>query len=347
MTDPNIHCLSRREALKAAGRGVTALAAAGWTALGRTQPSGRIDIHHHWHPPPIRDAFGGLSLGASWPGGDWTIERALDLMDRFGIATGILSVRNPRTRVSASLCREVNELAARLIVDHPDRFGALAFIPQFDFERAVNEAVFALDELELDGVLLHPSVDNVYLGVPEFDPLMAALDERNAVVLIHPTSPFYLAELSLNIAPSVMEYVFETTRAIMNLVVSGTLEKYPNIRFITAHAGGAAPYIAARLNEQGERTIAGVRERAPDGILSYLKSFYFGTAQAMSTYSLNALLELVDVSRVVFGTDLPISSPELVNDSDGVLRSYAGLAADDLASIERENALGLLPRLRG
>ena len=347
MTDPNYHRLSRREAMKAVAGGAVAVAAAGWTGFGRAKPAGRIDIHHHWHPPPIRDAFGGLSLGASWPSEEWTVEGALDLMDRFGIATGVLSVRNPRTRVSASLCRQVNELAARLIADHPGRFGALAFIPQFDFERAVDETVFALDELELDGVLLHPSVDNVYLGVPELDPLMAALDERNAVVLIHPTSPFYFAELSLDIAPSVMEYVFETTRAIMNLVVSGTIERYPNIRFITAHAGGAAPYIAARLNEQGERAIAGVRERAPNGILSYLKSFYFGTAQATSTFSLNALLELVDVSRVVFGTDLPISPPELINDSDDVLRNYADLSADDLVRIERDNALELLPQLRG
>ncbi len=339
------HRLSRRGALKAAGSGMAALIAAGWAELGGTQPSGRVDIHHHWHPPPIRDAFGGASIGASWPGGEWTVDRALDLMDRFGIATGVLSVRNPRSRVSAALCREVNELAARLIADHPGRFGAFAFLPQFDFERAVDEAVFALDTLELDGVLLHPSVDNVYLGEPELDPLMAALDERNATVLIHPTSPFYFAELSLDIPPSVMEYVFETTRAIMNLVVSGTIEHYPNIRFITAHAGGAAPYIAARLNEQGGRNIPNISERAPDGILSYLKSFYFGTAQATSRYSLNALLELVDVSRVVFGTDLPISPPELIYDSDDILRSYPGLTASDLERIERDNALGLLPRL--
>ena len=164
------HRLSRREALRAAGTGAVALAATGWSGLSGAQPSGRIDIHHHWHPQPISDAFGGVSIGASWPGGEWTVDRALELMDRFGIATGILSVRNPRTRVSPSLCREVNELAARLIADHPDRFGALAFLPQFDFERAVEEAVFALDVLELDGVLLNPSVDNVYLGVPQLDP---------------------------------------------------------------------------------------------------------------------------------------------------------------------------------
>ena len=341
--------VTRRDALRFAGAGMAALAIAGWWAgPGRAQQTtGRIDIHHHWHPPPIRDAFGGLSMGASWPEADWTVEGALSLMDRFGVQTGILSTRNPRSRVSPPLCRQVNELAARLIADHPDRFGAFAMLPQFDFDRAVDEAVYALDTLELDGVLLNASVDNVYLGAPEHEPLMVALNQRNVVVLIHPTSPFYFDELNLDIRPSVMEYVFETTRAIMNLVVSGTLERYPNIRFITAHAGGAAPYIAARLSEQGERFIPDIRERAPEGILSYLKMFYFGTAQATSSYSLNALLDLVDISHVVFGTDLPVSPPTLISDSDAVLRSYRDLTEDDLNRIERGNALELFSRLRG
>ena len=343
-----IESVTRRDALRYAGAGMGALATAGWWAPpGRAQATGRIDIHHHWHPPPIRDAFGGLSMGASWPDVDWTVDGALSLMDRFGIHTGILSPRNPRSQVSAPLCRQVNELAARLVADYPDRFGAFTMLPQFDVNRAVDEAVYALDTLELDGVLLNASVDNVYLGAPELEPLMVALSQRNVVVLIHPTSPFYFDDLGLDLRPSVMEYVFETTRAIMNLVVSGTLEHYPDIRFITAHAGGTAPYIAARLAEQGERFLSDLRERAPKGILSYLKAFYFGTAQATSSYSLNALLELVDVSHVVFGTDLPVSPPALISDSDAVLRSYRNLTRDDLNRIERGNALELFPRLRG
>ena len=343
-----IRPVTRRAALKFAGAGMTALATAGWwTGPGRAQASGPIDIHHHWHPPPIRDAFGGVSLGASWPEGDWTVEGALGLMDRFGIQTALLSTRNPRSRVSAPLCRQVNELAARLTADYPDRFGAFAMLPQFDFDGAVDEAAYALDTLELDGVALNASADNVCLGAPEFEPLMVVLNQRNVVVLIHPSSPSYFNDLGLDIRPSVMEYVFETTRAIMNLVVSGTLERYPDIRFITAHAGGAAPYIAARLSEQGERFTPDIRERAPDGILSYLKTFYYGTAQATSSYSLNALPDLVDVSHVVFGTDLPVSPPALISDSDAVLRSCRDFTGDDLDRIERGNALALFSRLRG
>ena len=208
-----------------------------------------------------------------------------------------------------------------------------------------TRSAYALDSLGLDGVALNASADNVYLGAPALDPLMAVLHEREVVVLIHPTSPPYFGSLNLDIRPSVMEYVFETTRAIMNLVASGTLERYPNIRFITAHAGGAAPYIASRLSDQGERFIPNLRERAPQGVLSYLKGLYYGTAQAMSSSSLRALLDFVDVSQVVFGTDLPISPPSLVNDSDDVMQGFAALSNDDLERIERGNALQLLPRL--
>ena len=218
-------------------------------------------------------------------------------------------------------------------------------VPQFDFEGAPAEAVYALDTLRLDGVQLNPSADNVYLGAPELDPLLAELDRRSATVLIHPTEPFYFDDLGLDIRSSIMEYVFETTRAIMNLIVSGSLERYPNIRFITAHAGGAAPYIAARLDEQGERFDPRVRERAPKGVLHYLTTLYYGTAQATSIYSLSALLRLVDSSRVVFGTDLPISPPSLIEDSDAILREFPAITAADLERIERGNARQLFPRL--
>lgn len=273
------------------------------------------------------------------------MEQALGLLDRFNIQTGLLSVRNPRERVTPALHRAVNELAAKIVSDHPRRFGALAMVPQHDFDAAPAEAVYALDTLRLDGIQLNPSVDNVYLGAPQLDPLLAELNRRSATALVHPTEPFYFEELGLDIRSSIMEYVFETTRAVMNLVVSGSLERYPNIRFIMAHAGGAAPYIAARLDEQGQRFDPRLKERAPKGVLYYLKTLYYSTAQATSNYSLSALLKLVDSSRVLFGTDLPISPPSLIRDSDAILRAFPGITAPDLERIERGNARRLFPRI--
>ncbi|NIW24983.1 MAG: amidohydrolase family protein, partial [Gammaproteobacteria bacterium] len=191
----------------------------------------------------------------------------------------------------------------------------------------------------------NPSVDRRYLGAPEYEPLMAELGRRRAVVLLHPTAPPYFGDFGLTIRSSVIEYVFETTRAIANLIFSGTIERHPDIRWITAHAGGAAPYIAARLADQGERFDPAVRERAPDGVINYMKTLYYGTAQATSLYSLRALTELVDPSRIVFGTDLPISPPSLIEDSDAVLAGFDGFTAQDLETIQSGNARSLFPRL--
>jgi len=239
----------------------------------------------------------------------------------------------------------INESAAEIIADHPTRFGALAYLPQYDIDAAAAEAVHALDALGLDGISLNPSSDNRYLGAPEYDPLMAELGRRRAVVLLHPTAPPFFDELGLAIRSSVIEYVFETTRAIANLILSGTIERHPEIRWITAHAGGAAPYIAARLAEQGERFDPAVRERAPEGVIAYMKTLYYGTAQATSLYTLRALTELVDPSRIVFGTDLPISPPSLIEESDAVLADFDGFTAQDLQAIQAGNARTLFPRL--
>lgn len=336
--------LTRREVLRLGGSGL-AIAASALTSPLIAQQRRRIDIHHHWHPPPIDWAFENVGIGPSWTANEWSVDGALSLLDRFDIETAILSIRNPRRRVPVELCRDVNELAAQIVSDFPSRFGAFALLPQFDIDAAIEELVYALDTLQLDGVALNASVDNRYLGAREYEPLMLELNERNAVVLMHPTTPFYFSELNLDLRSSVIEYVFESTRAIANLIVSGSLERNPDIRFIAPHAGGTAPYIAARLEEQAQRFDPALQAELPKGILDYLRTFYFGTAQATSVYALKALLQLVDPSHILFGTDLPVSPPSLVRESDAVLNEYDELTTEDLEHIESGNALRLFPRL--
>lgn len=345
MKGPTATELSRREVLRLGSTGMAALATGGLDRLALAQQSRRIDVHHHWHPPPIAWAFEGVDIGPSWPGKEWSLPQALNVLDRFAIQTAILSIRNPRLRVSPENCREVNNLAARIVSDRPKRFGALALLPQVDFDKAAEEAVYALDTLRLDGVLLNASVDNHYLGAAEYEPLMAELNQRRAVVLVHPTTPDYFSRLGLDLRSSLIEYVFETTRAIANLIVSGSIERYPQIRFIASHAGGTVPFIAARLDEQATRWDPKLAARAPKGVLQYLKTFYFSTAQATSAYAFTSLFELVDSSRVLFGTDLPVSPPELVKEGDVVFEAYSGLTAKDREAILRGNALRLFPRL--
>jgi 6-methylsalicylate decarboxylase len=148
------------------------------------------------------------------------------------------------------------------------------------------------------------STDGYFLGDPRFDALMAELDLRKAVVFVHPNLHKTSTELRLVAPGFLVEFVCDTTRAATNLILTGTLEKYPRIRWILAHAGGFLPFIAWRLSLASG--LPGIRVKAPKGILHYIRSFYYDTALSPSPYAIAALRELVEPEHILFGSDYPL-----------------------------------------
>lgn len=108
-------------------------------------------------------------------------------------------------------------------------------------------------------------------------------------------------QIGLQTPGFLIEFLCDTTRAAVNLILTGTLEKYPRIRWILPHAGGFRPYVAP-----GQRA-AGVREKASQGVLTYVRRFYFDTALSPSRFSMAALKELVEPSHILFGSDFPFA----------------------------------------
>ena len=270
-------------------------------------------------------------------------------MDRCGIAAAVTSIAAPGVyfgdkAAARDLARRCNEHSARLVSDHPRRFGAFASLPLPDVDGALAELQYALDTLHLDGVILLASIGNQYLGDVAFDPLFAELDRRKAVVFIHPTVPPTSQALKLAMPGALVEFVFDTTRAVANLIYSGTLERCPDIAFILSHAGGTVPYVAWRL-AQGA-VIPALRERAPQGAIAYLKRLYYDTAMSATPYALNSLRALVDPSQILFGSDSPYLPEALVDVSIRGLADYPDFDAATRTAIERDNALALFPRLR-
>ena len=142
-----------------------------------------IDIHHHMLPDFYIEALNARGYDVSdLP--EWTPESSLALMDSLGIEKAILSVPSPGTS-DPELARSLNEYAARLESAHRGRFGAFAVLPFPDVEASVREVAHALDELELDGVILFSNVEEAYLGDPEHDAILAELDRRGATVFVH------------------------------------------------------------------------------------------------------------------------------------------------------------------
>jgi predicted TIM-barrel fold metal-dependent hydrolase len=312
----------------------------------------RIDVHHHIVPPEYVAALARLGIGAGggMPFPRWDPGSTLEMLDRQGIAAAVTSISSPGVHfgdadAARDLARRCNEISARLVSDHPTRFGAFAILPLPDVKNALLELEHALDRLGLDGVvLLSSQSDGRYLGDPEFDELMAELDRRRALAFVHPTVPKTSETLRMTVPGFVGEFTFDTTRAAMNLIWTGALERHPNVRFILSHAGGTAPYLAFRI-AGGMALDPAFRERAPEGAMTYLRRFHYDTALSANPHALRSLQELVGPEQILFGSDFPFAPEPVARMSIEGLASYDGFDAAARAKVERENALALLPRL--
>ncbi len=209
--------------------------------------SGLVDVHHHFIPDAYRDALdrtGGPPDGiARLP--DWSEDEAIRFLDATGIETAYLSISSPGVLLEGSdandLARRVNDTAAELISRHSGRFGAFAALPLPDADTSLAEIARALDELELDGIGLITHHGDVYLGDPRLDEVFDELNRRAATVFVHPTTPLCCGDAFLDFPRPALEFIFDTARAVMNLIHSGTLDRCPDVSWIIPHGGGRAP----------------------------------------------------------------------------------------------------------
>lgn len=315
-----------------------------------TRPApGRIDVHHHLLPPFYVEALRRQGFeriaGVSLP--EWAPEQSLVLLDAQGIQAAIVSLPVPAVSfgeptAAAELARRCNEYAAELVQRNPGRFGNFAALPLPATETACREAIHALDVLKADGVQLLASSGGVFLGDPRFDELMAELDRREATIQVHPNLHPSSQALALDTPGFVLELACDTTRAAVNLILSGTLERFPRIRWILANAGGFLPYAAWRVSLAN--AFPEIQDHAPLGVMSYLQRFYFDTALAPGAPSMAVLRELVEPRRVLFGSDFPLAPADLVTQQVSGLHTASPWTPRQLGGIARAHALSLFPR---
>lgn len=231
-----------------------------------------VDVHHHHIPPfylaenreRITASFGG-KLTPAW--NTWTPEHAIEAMDGSGVGTAVLSLTTPgvwfgNEQEARKTARRVNEYAADLGRTYPGRFGLFAALPLPDQEGSLREIEYALDVLKANGIGLLTSYGDRWLGDAAYGPVFEELDRRRAVVFVHPTVPFCCRTLLANVPPVVDEIPQDTARAIANLLYTGSLSRFRNIRFIFTHAGGTMPMMYGRMLEFPPANLA---EKAPKG----------------------------------------------------------------------------------
>ncbi len=310
--------------------------------------SGLIDVHHHIIPPfylaenhdRIAASRGGR-VSAAWL--EWSPEAALREMDKHGVEMAVLSLSTPgvwfgdaiRARDTARRC---NDYAAELAHDYAGRFGRFAALALPDIEGCLREIEYAMDVLKADGVGLLTSYGDRWLGDPAYEEIFAELNRRRAVVFVHPTTPACCRNLLPGISPLIAEVPQDTTRAILNLLFTGAMSRYRDIRFIFTHAGGTAPMIACRMHQYAPADAAA---KAPQGIDFELTRHYYDIAGTAYRPAVAALRSFVPVSQILFGSDHPYVP--LRDTAAGLID--LGLAPDELKAIGRDNALRMLPRL--
>jgi 6-methylsalicylate decarboxylase len=307
----------------------------------------RIDTHHHVIPPNYRKAMqkAGLDEAGGRAVPDWSRDGSLQAMAELDVGTAILSVSTPGTAFlpdsadAAALARDVNDYVAELAEAQPDRFGFFATVPMPHVDIAVAETARTLDDLKADGVVLLANNAGTYLGQDGQDALFAALNDRSAVVFIHP------AELPGPTVPGVppfaADFLLDTTRAAYLLVRNGIRTSYPKIRFILSHAGGFVPYASHRMAV----AITADTGRSPADVLDDFASFYFDTALSSSAAALPTLLAFAKPGHITFGSDWPFAPVPAGKLFAAGLETYPAIAAETRTAIERTNALALFPRL--
>lgn len=307
--------------------------------------SSRVDVHTHVVPPFWGEALadhGGDPSGWMLP--KWTAEDTMQFMDKLNISTKMLSVTAPgvtgwKASERPGMCRKINEFTQNVGERNPGKFGNLASIPLPDAEASVKEAEYALDTLGADGIVVYTNYEGVYLGDKKFDPVWETLNDRNAVVFIHPGAP------ELKVIPGqpgpLCDYPFDSARNAVHMVNNGVLRKYPNIKFILSHAGGFVPYASLRFSELS----AGLYPDGPtaEERLSDYKKFYFDTALSSGPYAIPTLVKFAGLDHVLFGSDHPYASDPISIKFTEWLDTNSGLSKEDVATINT-NGAKLFPR---
>ncbi len=315
-----------------------------------------IDVHHHVVLPEYEQAL--VRSGARDPSKplrkNSEPQAAIDAMGQFGISGAVINplsvagVHHGDDAHARYLCQSVGEALAKFSRAAPETFGFFAPLPYPDIEGSLRQMEYALDHLHADGVILLTNQNDVYVGDIRGEPLWAEMNRRQVTCFIHPARASFVDSLQLKMWASIIEYPFETTRIAANLIYNEFMRKYPDIKWILAHAGGCLPYLSYRLHlmEEQDDHRPEFSKRVPEGVTPYIDRFYFDTAIAGSRAAMLALNEVAKPTHVMFGSDWPYVDRHMVSQQNETLQQPDLFPGDRFAMMERGNAQSLFPRFK-
>ncbi|MCU1299201.1 MAG: hypothetical protein JWO91_3479 [Acidobacteriaceae bacterium] len=307
--------------------------------------TGIIDVHSH-----IITNLGSQAPMDKLP--PWSVEQSLSLMDANKIAASVLSLPDSASHAkgpeACQLARRINEQLADIVSKHPTRFGAMATLPALaDTDSLLEEMAYALDTLKLDGVATTTSTNDIYLGDARYNPWLEEMDRRGVTLFVHPVPAKASRSVDLGIDVSMLEFMFDTTRMLTNMIFSGAKNRFSKIKVISTHGGGTIPYLMTRV-ETLEKVFGPGKGRAhlgPTEIRDGLASFYYDLTAATSPAHLFDLQQMVPLSHLLMGFDNPFmpgwTFPPAIQD----MQCWNSFSDADVSSIAHRNAEALYPAL--
>jgi predicted TIM-barrel fold metal-dependent hydrolase len=349
---------SRRQFLTgvAAAGAATAIPGASWAQAPAKTPKpkhhGVIDLHHHFWSPEYLKLQNGWEDAHHAPHApamqNWTPQVSIDEMDRGGVKTSVVSLASisegmwgADAQTATAVVKASDDFGARMVSDHPGRFGLFAPLNMIDVDTSLKEIEYAYDQVHADGIGLQSSYNGKYLGDESYAPLWQELDHRKAVIFVH--GPNSACCSAIKDGPgmfgSIVEVTFDVTRTAASLLTSGALHKYPNINWIIAYGGGTLPFVAGRINAFVKQ-MKNVNEFAPNGVLPELQKLHLDTVNVTNEASIAAMQKFVKSTQIVYGTDFIYYNNDQLDALD-----ERHLAPKDKALILSGNAKRLIPRL--
>jgi aminocarboxymuconate-semialdehyde decarboxylase len=321
----------------------------------------RIDVHNHFYPPEYLDA---LTSGDStvkvtvdaegnphvhYPGdynvavqGHRDIDYRQRVLEKEGVDTQVITLTTPGTHVETPevaqrLARLVNDAFAKIVRERAPRFTTLATLPLNDPAASVVELRRAMQQLGFKGAMVFSNVDGVALADARFEPLWAEADRLGAIIHIHPTHPLGVEAMEQYWLMPLVGFLMDTTLAAAHLVFAGVPDRYPRIKWVLGHLGGAIPYLAERL-DRGFEAFAECRERISRPPSEYLRRFYYDTVN-FDPKALRLAVDFAGADQILGGSDYPHqigSIPKMKQALDAV-----NVSAEERAKIIGGNAARL------
>jgi predicted TIM-barrel fold metal-dependent hydrolase len=337
--------MTRRTLLK--GLAAASAAALVPDALAQTRRRGRIDVHHHFVPEFQPNANVGRG---------WTPQRSLEVMGKYGTESAILSPTVAAdylydgTEKGRAFARRANEYAAQLVRDRPAQFGFFAALPLMEPDASLKEIEYAFDTLKCEGVSIFSNTGAKWPGDTLFEPIFAELHRRQSALFIHPSTPLCCRNLVPGVGDAVVEFDFDTTRAITSMLYNGTLSRYPDMKVIVNHFGAAVPVLAGRMQDRVPGATSntpnvqqvGVNENLPRGVFHEIAKLYYECAHATYQAPFAATMKVAPSTQYLFGSDFPLEAYETTVKYMPELK----LPRDVQAAIDRGNAERLFPRFK-